>query len=458
MGLLLIFLLAIGLCFDSFAVSLGTGTICERFCWRSVRFAVILGIMQAIMPFIGWLAIGEFHSHVAAIDHWIAFVLLAFLGGKMIVSGIRAKEEKQDCNPLSLGKALLMGIATSIDALIAGVALALVKIDIVDGSQLLNITIAVAVIFVVTFIASAIGLIIGRGVGKKLGTRAEIIGGVILVLIGCKVLVEHLSHDDCAPAAQAKVICFNIRYENAVDGDHIWSNRRQAILRMIDTESPEFLGIQEGLEPQVEFLDSMLVNYTYVGVGRDDGITQGEYAAIFYDSTRVIKLTDGFFWLCPTPDQPALGWDAVCVRIASWGQFALKSNPTESFFVVNTHFDHIGTEARARSGELIIHTVDSIGGDSPMILMGDFNCTVADKSLAPILSKMNDSRPDTTTAVRHTYIGFGELSNEASIIDHIFTRGITTTNYRVITNHFDAPYGQLSDHLPVAVNFTIQPK
>lgn len=458
MSLLLILLLAVGLCFDSFAVSLGTGTICERFGWRSVRFAVILGAMQALMPFIGWLAIGEFHSHVAAVDHWIAFVLLAFLGGKMIVSGIRAKDEKQDCNPLSLGKALLMGLATSIDALIAGVALALVKIDIVEGSQLLNMTITVAVIFVVTFIASAIGLIVGRGVGKKLGVRAEIIGGVILVLIGGKVLVEHLSHDDCAAESQAKVICFNIRYENNLDGDHVWSNRREAILRMIDTESPEFLGIQEGLEPQVEFLDSMLVNYTYVGVGRDDGKTQGEYAAIFYDSTRVIKLADGNFWLCPTSDQPALGWDAVCVRIASWGQFALKSKPTESFFVVNTHFDHIGVEARTRSGELIIHTVDSIGGDAPMILMGDFNCTTDDQSLAPILAKMSNSHHDTTTAVSHTYIGFGPLSDEAAVIDHIFTRGVATSNYRVITDAHGAEYGQLSDHLPVAVNFTIQPK
>lgn len=456
MSLLLIFLLAVGLCFDSFAVSLGTGTICQHFGWRSVRFALILGVMQAIMPFIGWFAIGEFHSHVAAFDHWIAFVLLAFLGGKMIISGFQAKEEKTDCNPLSLSKALLMGIATSIDALIAGVALALVKIEIVDGSQLLNIVIAIGVIFIVTFIASAIGLLAGRGVGKRLGARAEIIGGVILVLIGGKVLIEHLNHDDLAlQKSSAKAICFNIRYDNPSDGVHVWANRRESILRMVDAENPEFLGVQEALSNQIHYLDSALTSYTYIGVGRDNGIDAGEYAAIFFDTTRVAKLSDGNFWLCPTPSAPALGWDAVCVRIATWGQFALKSNLDQKFFVVNTHFDHVGVEARTRSGELIINTVDSIANGSPLILMGDFNCTTNDESLAPILSKMYDSRPDTTSAVPYTFIGFGTRSDEAAVIDHIFTRSITTDNYRVITDIYGAPNGQLSDHLPVVVNFEI---
>lgn len=455
MSLFLIFLLAVGLCFDSFAVSLGTGTACQRFGMRSVRFAVILGVMQALMPFIGWFAIGEFHSHVAAIDHWIAFVLLAFLGGKMIVSGFRTREEKTDCNPLSLSKALLMGVATSIDALIAGVALALVQIDIVEGSQLLNMVIAVGVIFIVTFIASTVGLLLGRGVGKKLGARAEIIGGVILVLIGGKVLVEHLSDERLCEQAKARAICFNIRYDNPSDGQHVWVNRRDAIMRMIDEQSPEFLGIQEGLAHQVEYLDSMLVNYTYIGVGRDDGVQLGEYAAIFYDSTRVVNLKQGNFWLCPSPSAPALGWDAVCVRIASWGEFALKRSPEERFFVVNTHFDHIGVEARTRSGELIINTVDSIASGAPLILMGDFNCTTADISLAPILSKMRDSRPDSTSAVPYTFTGFGERSEEAAVIDHIFTRGISTHNYRVITDSYGAPHGQLSDHLPVVVDFEI---
>ncbi len=422
--------------------------------------------MQGIMPLIGWLITGEFSVYIKSWDHWIAFILLLFLGGKMIYGALKeGKEEErnEECNTFSLTKAVLMGIATSIDALIAGVALALVTIDIVEGSQTQNVLFAIGIIFLVTFLASIVGLMIGKGIGKRLnlGTKSEIIGGIILILIGAKVLYEHLGEDNAIPAqlkteqsdTRAKVICFNIRLAHSGDGEYYWDNRREAIVRMIETENPEFLGIQEGLSQQVSYLDSTLCNYSYIGVGRDDGADMGEYCAIYFDTTKVIKHQSENFWLCPTPDSPALGWDAACVRIATWGEFSLKSEPEKRFFVINTHFDHVGVEARAKSGEMIIAFVDSIASGAPMILMGDFNAKIDDNSLSPILEKLNDSRPKDSDQTPYTFTGFGELSEWASVIDHIFTRGMKTQNYRVIMDNYSSPCSQLSDHLPVAVEF-----
>lgn len=195
MDFITLLLFAVGLCFDSFAVSLSCGMSCCACARRRLfRFAAILGLSQGLMPLIGWAVATNFRTVIESCDHWIAFVLLLFLGGKMIWESLRGGDEQIKGNPFALGRNVMLGIATSIDALVAGVAMALLPLTIIPSdSQFLNMLAAVFIIALVTLISSLTGLFLGRRSRGKLGERAELIGGIILILIGVKVLIEHLS-------------------------------------------------------------------------------------------------------------------------------------------------------------------------------------------------------------------------------------------------------------------------
>lgn len=197
MDLITLLLFAVGLCFDSFAVSLSCGMVgCDCTRRRLFRFAVVLGICQGGMPLIGWAAATRFRTEIEACDHWVAFVLLLFLGGKMIRESFGGGNDERQIkgNPFAWGRNAVLGIATSIDALVAGIAMALLPLTIIPSdSQLFNMLAAVLVIAAVTLVSSLTGLYLGRRSRGRLGERAEVIGGILLILIGVKVLVEHLS-------------------------------------------------------------------------------------------------------------------------------------------------------------------------------------------------------------------------------------------------------------------------
>lgn len=196
MDFITLFLFAVGLCFDSFAVSLSCGMSCCACTRRRLfRFAAVLGLSQGLMPLIGWAVATNFRTVIEAYDHWIAFALLLFLGGKMIWESFGEEDDEHlKGNPFALGRNVMLGVATSIDALVAGIAMALLPLTIIPvESQLLNMLVAVVVIALVTLVSSLTGLYLGRRSRGRLGERAELIGGVILILIGVKVLVEHLA-------------------------------------------------------------------------------------------------------------------------------------------------------------------------------------------------------------------------------------------------------------------------
>ena len=159
---------------------------------RGVRFALLLSLFQGGMPLIGWGLAAEFSKSIEAYDHWIAFALLLFLGGRMIWQSLRGGSDMKQCDHFKLGNGMLMGLATSVDALIAGVAMALLHLDFIDAPQFCNMLFASGVILAVTLIFSMTGLFIGRRSRSKLGQKAELVGGMILILIGVKVLLEHL--------------------------------------------------------------------------------------------------------------------------------------------------------------------------------------------------------------------------------------------------------------------------
>lgn len=186
MHILEILLIAIGVSMDAFAVSICKGLACkEKPAKTAILCGVWFGIFQMIMPLIGYLIGSVFASYIESFDHWIAFVLLAFVGGKMLKDAI-AKEvpdEDDDVHDLSFTKMLILAIATSIDALAIGVTFAMVDI---------NMFIAIPTIGIFTFTLSAIGSLIGRKFGEKHRKKATIAGGIILILIGLKILIEHL--------------------------------------------------------------------------------------------------------------------------------------------------------------------------------------------------------------------------------------------------------------------------
>lgn len=181
-------LLGVGLAMDAFAVSICKGLAMPKVNKKqAVIIALFFGGFQAIMPVIGWLLCKGFQTYIEAFDHWIAFALLAFIGVKMIIETLREKEddvviEEMD-PPLDMKEMLMLAIATSIDALAVGISLAALDRPIVESA---------AIIGVVTFVISIIGVYIGNFFGNRYKKRAELTGGIILVLIGVKILCEHM--------------------------------------------------------------------------------------------------------------------------------------------------------------------------------------------------------------------------------------------------------------------------
>ena len=195
MSLLAVLLLGIGLSLDTFAVSLTLGLAAGRTTYRQkARFLAVIGLFHFAMILAGWF-MGETVSRlIAAYDHWIAFGLLAFIGGKMIRDGWRPEENSlSQGDLLSLRNTLLLGVALSLDALLVGFSFGLVNVALFDGSQAGNVSLAAAIVGLAAFAISAAGIVLGRKASSKLGGKAEIFGGIILIAIGIRTLVEHLS-------------------------------------------------------------------------------------------------------------------------------------------------------------------------------------------------------------------------------------------------------------------------
>jgi len=184
MELITVFLLAIGLSFDSFAVSVSSGLNLPqiRF-FQAAKIAIFLALFQAMMPLIGWMVGNSIKSLIEPVDHWLAFGLLGLIGGKMIIESFLNSETREIKNPLNLWVILTLSIATSIDALAVGFSF----------STFLNrIMVAVIIIGSVTFIASMLGILLGKKTGPKFNKYSEIAGGLILIFIGTKILIDHL--------------------------------------------------------------------------------------------------------------------------------------------------------------------------------------------------------------------------------------------------------------------------
>lgn len=253
-------------------------------------------------------------------------------------------------------------------------------------------------------------------------------------------------------AQHTKVMTYNIRLDVAIDGENRWNNRKEMLAGQVKFYEPDFLGVQEALPNQMQYLRTELNNmYGSIGIGRDDGKNQGEYSAIFYNSTKYTVLEQSSFWLSETPDKPSLGWDAQYKRICTYGLFENKATK-QKVWVFNTHFDHIGTVARVKSATLILQKIKEVNTHNlPFVLMGDFNLEEDSEPIQLIKQQLIDTKYRAKQAFgpSGTFNAFEFTKPVTKRIDYIFTpkTGIEITKYAVLSDSKDCRYP--SDHLPV---------
>lgn len=251
---------------------------------------------------------------------------------------------------------------------------------------------------------------------------------------------------------------YNIRYKNKDDSikGNVWTKRCQVMCDQINFESPDVLGMQEVLVEQLHDFQRLLDNYSYIGVGRDDGKEAGEYAAIFYKNDRVKLLDSGNFWLNETPDVPKLGWDAACIRICTWGKFK-DLRTKKKFYFFNLHMDHVGVVARREAAKLVVSRIKEMAQDAPVVLTGDFNVDQTDEiySIFAQSGILKDSYDHARIrfAENGTFNSFKMETKTNSRIDHVFVSpSFKVEAYGLRTDSYWAKGRRnLSDHYPVFV-------
>ncbi len=267
-------------------------------------------------------------------------------------------------------------------------------------------------------------------------------GGFIIVFLIFFAMAGKLAHP------QISLMSFNIRYDNPADGLNAWDHRKGEVLELISHYHPDFLGLQEGLHHQLQFILNNTGDYAMIGVGREDGRQKGEYAAILYDTNRYSLIRQSTYWLSETPDTVSVGWDAALERVCTCGHFRNKANARD-IFVFNTHFDHIGVEARVQSARLILQLVKEFGpGNEPIVLMGDMNSHPGCKAIQILNSALEDGYQLAGSGPEGTFNGFDPDARLDERIDYIFIKNLRVKSSLHITDRRKNGLW-ISDHLPV---------
>lgn len=257
------------------------------------------------------------------------------------------------------------------------------------------------------------------------------------------------------------VMTFNIRFHNPDDGENAWPHRRDRVAEVIRMNRADLFGLQEALQDQVADLEQRLPEYTWYGLGREDGKERGEFVPIFYRKDRFDVLDNAVFWLSETPARPgSRGWDATIPRATTWVK--LRDKQTGGvLFAFNTHLDHWGAKARDESARLLLAKIEKIAGPEPAVLTGDFNCTPSSRPYRILTTGTDD--PDergefSLTDARgvsesepagpdSTWNGFREITPGLRI-DFIFLSGPwRVRSYQILDERNDGRFA--SDHLPV---------
>ena len=265
-------------------------------------------------------------------------------------------------------------------------------------------------------------------------------------------------HVAVASATALSVMSFNLRLDVASDGPNAWPHRRDWVAALIRFHEADVVGVQEALAHMLTELETRLPGFARIGVGRTDGRSGGEFSAILYRTDRVELLDSGTFWLSPTPEVAgSKGWDAAIERIATWGRFRDRENGCR-YIHLNTHFDHIGEQARQESARLIRVRLAALSGGLPVIVTGDLNANPTSapyriftrdsiaSGLAPLRDAHNVSR-DAHYGPGSTWTAFRAIE-PGQRIDYVFvSEPIIVRKHGVLTDRWDDRFP--SDHLPV---------
>ncbi|MBD0402701.1 endonuclease/exonuclease/phosphatase family protein [Flammeovirga sp. EKP202] len=250
------------------------------------------------------------------------------------------------------------------------------------------------------------------------------------------------------------VMSFNIRMNTPNDGDNAWPHRKQWVGDVIKFNNVAILGCQEVLVDQLHDLENELPHMSYVGVGRDDGKEGGEFSPIFYDTKEFKLIESGTFWLSTTPEEPSKGWDAALPRICTWAKLKHKHSK-RTMIVMNTHYDHMGDEARVESSKLIAQKAQEFSnkGKISVVLMGDLNSTPNSTAVMELQNVFQDTKTLSLTTPLGPTGTFQAFDYNAALkdqIDFIMTYGyFKVLRYAHIAEARDHKFP--SDHLPVFV-------
>jgi endonuclease/exonuclease/phosphatase family metal-dependent hydrolase len=265
-----------------------------------------------------------------------------------------------------------------------------------------------------------------------------------------------------APAqTEVKVMSYNIRLDLKSDGENQWDKRKEVVTAQMNFFGADFIGAQEVLHNQLEYLHKNLDGYAYIGVARDDGKMAGEYSCIFYKKDKYDLVEQSTFWLSLTPDIPSKGWDAALNRVCTYGLFRDKKTK-QLFWVFNTHFDHVGKTARLESAKLIYEKINALNKKNyPVIVAGDFNSKPDEPPAQFMMSVMNNSR-DISRLVfgpADTWNAFRFLEIPKNCIDYIFVgkdKRISVEKFATLTDSYALKYP--SDHFPILSYLRIEKK
>lgn len=256
----------------------------------------------------------------------------------------------------------------------------------------------------------------------------------------------------CSSAQNLKIMTYNIRLDVASDGENDWTHRKDFFASQIQFYEPDIFGVQEAKPNQVIDMSTAFPQYSYLGIGRE-GEGKGESSNIFYKKDRFKIIESNTFWLSETPDKISKGWDAAFNRVCSYALFKdIKERKT--FWVFNTHLDHMGEEARTNGILLILSKIKELNTkNDTVIFMGDFNSKPTDDRIIALSEEMNDCRKiseEKPFGPSGTFNGFKHNQPVIDLIDYIFiskNSKFKVKKFATLSDSVDLRYP--SDHLPV---------
>lgn len=254
-------------------------------------------------------------------------------------------------------------------------------------------------------------------------------------------------------SAAIRVMSYNIRLDTEADGANAWPHRRAALSGLMRFYAPDIFGMQEVRLHQRDQLAADLSDYAFLGVGRDDGREGGEFSSLAFRRDRFRLIEQGGFWLSATPDRPSRGWDSAYPRIVTWARLRDRRSGRR-ILALNTHWDHVGVEARLESGRLINDWIEAQRTTCEnVVLIGDFNAAPSEASYQVLVRPggLLDSRNVSEIppfGPAGTFNGFDIMRTDVAPIDHVLvSQGVRVARYGVLTQHDG---GRLpSDHYPV---------